>query len=137
MTSRSFEVYLSAISFSATAMKSVNVFFFDSILPWSCQGFPSPRPADVRDGVDEAAVEQREPVGVERGEGRRGRTTVSRSAERGLAVGRRTLLVDERDRDPGAVGRRGVAALGLVAVRVVAAEDSVRFRSLRSFVAMS
>ena len=45
MTRRSFEVYLSAIRCSATAMKSVNVFFFDSMRPWSCHFLPrSPPP---------------------------------------------------------------------------------------------
>ncbi len=44
MTSRSLDVYLSAISCSATAMKSVKVFFFDIMRPWSCQGLPSSPP---------------------------------------------------------------------------------------------
>ncbi len=45
MTRRSFEVYLSAIRGSAHAMKSVNVFFFDIIRPWSCHFLPiSPPP---------------------------------------------------------------------------------------------
>ena len=45
MTNSSFDVYLSAISASATAMKSVNVFFFDIIRPWSCHFLPrSPPP---------------------------------------------------------------------------------------------
>ena len=75
-----------------------------------------PRPAqlgaaaDVRDGEDPAAVEQREPQHGEPGVARDAVGAVRvEQAGRG-AVGRHVVAVHDGDRDAGAVGRRGPLA---------------------------
>ncbi len=76
----------------------------------------------VRDGVDEAAVEQAEVVGREGRIGAGAIRAVGVEQERPRAVLHQRLLVHERDRHHGAVRGARPRALGGVLGRVVAAE---------------
>ena len=122
MASRSGDVYFSAINFSAQAMKSVNVFFFFEqaavFVPRLAEVHAA---ADVRDGVDEAAVEQAEAVRAERRIDADAVGAVAVEQHGRAAVAHEAFLVDQRNRDFDAVRRLGVDSLGLILLRIVAA----------------
>ena len=78
--------------------------------------------ADVRDGVDESAIEEAEAIGSERGIGADAVSAIAVEQHRRLPVLDQALLIDQRDRDLHAVRRGRVDALGLILGGIVAAE---------------
>ena len=79
--------------------------------------------ADVGDGEDHAAVEQTEAIGAERNGHGEAVAAVAVEKERGAAIARGVVAIDDGDGDFGAVGGGGVEALGAVESGIVAAED--------------
>src|SRR5262249_35598352 len=77
--------------------------------------------ADVGHGVNDAAVEQAQAVGIERRRHRGAVGAVAVQQQWGFAVFLQALLVDERDRDLRAVGGGGGNTFGGIARGVVAA----------------
>ena len=74
----------------------MKVFFFDIIRPRVVPLLPEVAPAaDVRDGVDDAPVEEARERRVERDERRRAVGAVARQEERGRAVPRDVLAEDD------------------------------------------
>ena len=82
--------------------------------------------ADVGDRKDEAAIDQREPAGGERRRDADAVGAVAVEEQRGGAVQRRSLLVDERDRHGLPVGCRRMQAAGDVVGGVMAARHLLR-----------
>ena len=106
---------------SAAAMKSVKVLALCSRLPLSYQPIALVlAAADMGDGVDEAAIDQRQPVDREAGGDRDavGAVAVEQAGRR--AVERRVLAVEQRDRHRLAVRGRREDAPRHVERRVVA-----------------
>ena len=79
--------------------------------------------ADMRDGVDKAAIDQRQPVGGERGRHRHAVGAVAVEQQRRLAVAHQVLAMQDRDRHLRAVMRGRHDARGDVVGRVVAGRN--------------
>ena len=79
--------------------------------------------ADMRDGVDKAAIDQRQPVGGERGRHRHAVGAVAIQQQRRAAVAHEILGVQDRHRHLGAVMRGRHDAGGDVVGRIMAGRD--------------
>ena len=79
--------------------------------------------ADMGDGIDEAAVDQRQPVGVERGRHRHAVGAVAVKQQRRAAIARKILAMQDRHRHLGAVMRRRHDARGDVVGGIMAGRN--------------
>ena len=115
MASLAGDVYFSAINFSAAGDEiGEGIFLLQQAAGFMPRLAQVHAAADVRNGVDEAAVEQAQPVRTERRIDADAVRAVAVEQHRCAAVAHETFLVDQRNRDLDAVRRRRVDSLGLI-----------------------
>ena len=90
--------------------------------------------ANMGDGEDEAAIEQREPIAGERRHDAVAVGAVAVEIERCRTVGRRVFSIDQRDGDAYAISRRRNEAFGNVVRRIVARADLTHLAGLQAVV---